>query len=321
MLPDADAIILCAGLGTRLKPLTDFTAKPAVPLFGRPLVGYAMALLKAAGFARVCINTHWRPDEMRSAASEQARGLGLALTTSYEPVLLGTGGVFRQLRDQGFVRPQVPLVVLNGDVLFDVDLPELLRRHASTGAAATMVLRPMPAGATYSPVEADEAGRIHRIGRFGEAGRGQARLFTGVHVLSPEALALLPQGESGIVEAVYARLLAAGARVQAALSDGLWLDLGDPRSYLEAHLALMKGDLPLGALERCGALGRPVSAVSPEARIAPSATIVNSAIGRGALVGKSARVEDSVVWPGASVAAGEALRRTIVTPHGRVTVP
>jgi len=87
-----DAIILCAGLGTRLRPLTDDLAKPAVPLFGRPLVGYPMSLLKAAGFPRVLINTHWQSEAMRRAAQSEAERLDLELVVSHEPEILGTGG-------------------------------------------------------------------------------------------------------------------------------------------------------------------------------------------------------------------------------------
>lgn len=316
-----DAIILCAGLGTRLRPLTDRTAKPAVPLLGRPLVGYPLALLKAAGFARVCLNTHWQPEAMRRAAESEAAPLGLTLDVSHEPRILGTGGALGQARERGLVRRDRPLVVLNGDVLFDVDLERVLRAHLESGAAATMVLRRMPAGASYSPVEADAQGRIHRIGRYGTPGPGPGHLFTGVHVLSAAALDRLPPGESGVVETVYAPLLAEGARVQAVFEQGLWLDLGDPRGYLEAHLALLAGTSPLGALERLGILTRPVRGVSPDAVVAADAIVARSSIGSGAVVGAGAHVEDSVVWPGSRVEAGEELRRTIVTPDVRVVAP
>jgi mannose-1-phosphate guanylyltransferase len=308
-----DAMILCAGLGTRLRPLTEHTAKPAVPLLGRPLAGYGMSLLAAAGFTRVSINTHWRPDEMRAAAEAEARRTGLALGVSHEAGILGTGGVFRRAREAGLLRRDRPLVVLNGDVLFDLDLPRVLEAHLATGAAATMVLRTMPGGGGYSPVECDDAGRIHRIGKHGTPGAGPGRLFTGVHVLSPRALDLLPPGESGIVEAVYARLLASGERVQAVHDDRLWLDLGDPRGYLDAHLTLMHE----GSRPRRVALP-PV--IDPEASISPSAKTTRTAVGRGGIVGDGAELSDCVVWPGARVEAGERLSRTVVTPQVRVQV-
>ncbi len=319
-MPAADAIILCAGLGTRLKPLTELLPKPAVPLFGRPLVGYSMALLRAAGFGRACINTHWRPGEMEAAARDEARGVGLDLSVSYEPTILGTGGALRKVREDGLVRREAHLLVLNGDVLVDADLNELLRVHFSSGAWATMLLKPLPPGATYSPVELGDHGRIRRIGRFGEPKGGAPWMFTGVHVLSPEALSLLPPGASGVVEEVYAKLLDRAAPVHAAASPGLWLDLGDPKGYLEAHLLLLSATAELGALARCGALSAPVAGVSAGAAVDSAATVVRSAIGEGATVGARAQVEDCVVWPRARVEAGERLRRTIVTPRLRIAV-
>jgi mannose-1-phosphate guanylyltransferase len=312
-----DAMILCAGLGTRLRPLTDHTAKPAVPLFGRPLVGYGLGLLKAAGFERATINTHWQGEAMRRAAEAEAARLGLALGISHEESILGTGGVFRRARDLHLVDRRHALLVLNGDVLFDLDLARVLHAHRDSGAAATMVLRTMPPGGGYSPVEADEGGRIRRIGSWGTPGAGEGRLFTGVHVLSPRALDLLPEGESGIVESVYGRLLAEGERVQAVMEDGLWLDLGDPAGYLDAHLSLMDRVRPLGPLARAGLVTAPMSGVDPQARIHPSATIDRSVVGAGARVGEGAVLRDCVVWPGATVPAAARHVRTIVLTDGR----
>ena len=313
---NVQVVILCAGLGTRLRPLTLATAKPAVPLLGRPLVGYGLELLHRAGFDRAMINTHWRPDAMEAAARTEAGALGMTLEVSHEPEILGTGGVFRRLREAGLLAPESDLLVLNGDVLFDIDLPRVLARHRATGAAATMVLRPMPTGGGYSPVEADADGWLRRIGPHGSAGRGPGRLFTGVHVLSPRALDLLPPGESGVVERLYAPLLAEGDRVQAVEETGCWLDLGDPAGYLEAHLTLLAGDWPLA---RHG-VGRPES-VHPEARVSPEARLVRTSGGAGAQGGAAAVLTDCVVWPGARVGDGERLTRTIVTDTVRVEVP
>jgi mannose-1-phosphate guanylyltransferase len=318
--PPCDAIVLCAGLGTRLRPLTLERPKPAVPLLNRPLAGWTFALVRALGLTRVAINTHWLPDEMRAHAEAEARRCGLELLVSHEPEILGTGGGLRQARDRLGIGRDRPLLVLNGDVLFDVDLARVLATHRDTGARATMVLREMPAGAAYSPVEADAAGAIRRIARHGTPGHGPASLFTGVHVLSPEALEFLPAGACGVVETVYAPLLAAGDRISAAFEPGLWLDLGDPAGYLDAHLTLLDGDAPLGVLEAEGLLPRGPSGLDPASDVDRTALVERSAIGAGAVVGPGARVIDSVVWPGARVGAGEVVRRTIVTPRVRVPV-
>jgi mannose-1-phosphate guanylyltransferase len=320
MPSDLNVMILCAGLGTRLRPLTLECAKPAVPLLNRPLVGYPLALAKTLGVEAVTINTHWLPETMQGAAEREASALGVDLYVSNEPVLLGTGGGLWQARQRGLLKRDRDVLVLNGDVLFDIDLERVLEVHRKTQALATMVLRPMPEGAPYSPVEADGEGRIRRIGKYGTPGIGPASLFSGVHVLSPDALNLLPSGESGVIEQVYAPLLKRGARVQAAYETGLWLDLGDPEGYLNAHLALLSGDAQLGALERHGILRKTQSGVSPQAHVDVSAQVARSAIGAGATVDAGAEIIDCVVWPGATVAVGERLSRTIVTRRSRVTV-
>lgn len=302
-MPACDAMVLCAGLGTRLRPLTLERAKPAVPLLGRALAGWSFERLKSAGFSAVTINTHWLPDTMTTAAQREADALGLTLSVSHEPQVLGTGGGLWQARQRGLIDRQRSLLVMNGDVFFDVDLAAVLAAHEASEAAATMVLRPMPAGATYSPIEADPSGRIVRIAGYGASIGAPPLLFTGVHVLSPEALDLLPAGESGVVEQVYAPLLAKGARIQAVVEHGRWLDLGDPAGYLAAHLELA-----------------PEGSVDASAQVDPSAVIRGSTVGAGAVVEAGAQLVDCVVWDGARVAAGERLERTIVTPRSRTPV-
>lgn len=307
---DADVFILCAGLGTRLRPLTMELPKPAVPLVNRPLVGYTLAAARSIGADRVIINTHWLGERMANIASAEGDRLGLEVAVSHEEQILGTGGVFRLARDRGLLR-RAPLLVLNGDVLFDIDLAAVLAQHRASNAAATMVLRPMPPGATYTPVLV-EKDRVTRIGAHGPSdAAGTAHLFTGVHVLSPEALDLLPPGESGIIETVYRPLLDRGAPISAFRTDAAWLDLGDPAGYLEANLAL------------AGGAPRLVSRFSPPAPVAPSArteqaTLVDSIVGDGARVEAGAHLTRCVVWPGARVEPGERLHRVIVTLHARV---
>lgn len=318
-----DAMVLCAGLGTRLRPLTLERPKPAVPLLGRPLIGYSLSLLRAAGFDHAAINTHWLPDVMAAAARTEAARLGLSLSISDEqPRPLGTGGGPREAAHRGVVDASRPLVVMNGDVLFDVDLGRVLQAHLDGGAAATLVLRDLPEGATYSAVEVDDEGRIHRIAKVGAAPDPSRRrcLFTGVHVLSPEALALIPRGDHGVVETAWRSLLEGGARIQAVFDGSTWLDLGDPPGYLKAHLALLDGALPLPHLREAGALSGEVRAIDPAADVEPGAEIRRSLIGPGARVRAGARVVDSVLWDGAEVRAGETIERTIVTARARVAV-
>jgi len=310
-------MVLCAGLGTRLRPLTARCPKPAVPVCGVPLVRYTLGLLAGAGVRRAVINVHHLPTEMAAAARAAAAHLSLDLMVSEEPVIAGTGGALRQARpllagaDAGGVG--------NGDVLFDVDLGAALAAHAASGALATMVLMAMPPGAAYAAVEADAEGRVRRIaGRFGPGGEGlEPWHFPGVHVLSPELLARVPDEpfECDLNRHVYPPLMASG-RVRRVVSAGAWNDLGAPRSYLAANLDVAAGRLPLG---RFGGLARPPR-VAPDAVISAGAQVGEDVvIGAGCRVGARARLERAVLWPGTVVAPGEVVVDAIAAGDLRVS--
>src|SRR5262249_5544169 len=183
------AMVLCAGFGTRLRPLTDKVPKPLVPLCGVPLLRYNFALLKNAGVTEMVINTHHLGPAMEKGARAVASELGLSLEASREEKqILGTGGGVRHAQA---MLGQGTFFLLNGDMIFDVDLDAALASHRKSGAVATMVLAPYPRGATYAAVEVDAEMNVRRI-----AGRGAPQdpsltrtHFTGVHVLEPELIA------------------------------------------------------------------------------------------------------------------------------------
>jgi mannose-1-phosphate guanylyltransferase len=309
-------MVLCAGLGTRLRPLTARCPKPAVPVCGVPLVRYALGLLAGAGVRRAVVNVHHLPGEMAAAARGAAGELGLELAVSEEPVIAGTGGALRQARP--LLRGADAVVVVNGDVLFDVDLGAALASHAASGALATMVLMAMPPGAAYAAVEADAEGRVRRIaGRFGPGGEGlEPWHFPGVHVLSPALLDLVPDEpfECDVNRHVYPPLMARGL-VRRVVSAGARSDLGDPRSYLAANLEVAAGRWPLG---RFGGLAVPPR-VAPDAVIAPDAAVGEDVvIGAGCRVGAGARLARAVLWPGTVVAPGEVVRDAVAAGDLRV---
>src|SRR5262252_2699590 len=120
-------MVLCAGLGTRLRPLTERVPKPAVPVCGVPLIQLNLALLAEVGVRRAVVNVHHLADAMAEAASAAARAVGLSLTVSREPIIAGTGGALREARPA--LAGADAIVVVNGDILFDVDLPPVLAAH------------------------------------------------------------------------------------------------------------------------------------------------------------------------------------------------
>jgi mannose-1-phosphate guanylyltransferase len=320
---DLAALVLCAGLGTRLRPLTEVVPKPAVPVCGLPLVHWTLALLARAGVRRAVVNTHHLADRMAEAAGDAARALGIELGVSLEPVIAGTGGALREARAR--LAGAEALFLVNGDVLFDVDLAAALAAHRASGARATMVLMRMPEGARYAAVEADGGGAVRRIaGRFGPGGEALAPWhFTGVHVLAPELVAGVPAApfELDVNRHVYPPLMADGL-VRGHVVEGYWNDLGTPERYLAANLDVLAGRVPLarfgldplaGVLRRDGG-----AALHPSALLEAGARVERSYVGAGARLGAGCAVRDALVWPGTELAPGERVERAIAAGALRV---
>ena len=158
------AMILAAGLGTRLKPLTNTIPKPLLPIAGTPLIVWNLLLLKRHGFRDVVINLHYLGGMIEQALGNGSR-YGLRIIYSHEPVILGTGGGLKQAEPY-FCGESV--LVLNGDTLVDLDLGALCEFHQQREAIATLVLRKDPEAAQWGLVEMDSDNRIVRI-----TGRGR----------------------------------------------------------------------------------------------------------------------------------------------------
>jgi mannose-1-phosphate guanylyltransferase len=238
------AFVLCAGLGTRLQPVTHALPKPALPMLGVPLVQYTFAHLKAQGVTALVVNTHHLPAEMERVARLSAAALQLPIEVSHEPVIQGTGGA---LREAARLLPSTePFVLWNGDILSEIDLRDALAAHRASGAVATMILRPMPAGESYGAVEVDGYFGVRRIAGNGPGGASlTAWHFTGVHIVDPQVLASIPPtGPACINRNVYLQLIASGARVHGhVVRDGYWSDLGTPARYLGTQAEVLQGGL------------------------------------------------------------------------------
>jgi mannose-1-phosphate guanylyltransferase len=238
------ALVLAAGLGTRLRPLTETWPKPAVPLLGQPLLRYTLAVLRRAGVTGLGLNTHHLAATMARVAEAEAARAGMALTLSHEPQIQGTAGGIRGLRR--VVEDADTFIVWNGDALFTPELAPLVAEHRALRAVATLVLLPMPAGAPYAAVELDARGGVRRIAGQGPGGPGLVPWhFSGVHLLSPPVFsAMAAEGAEDINRDVYPRLMASGARVRGAVVEAAWSDVGTAERYLAAQGALLSGGFP-----------------------------------------------------------------------------
>jgi NDP-sugar pyrophosphorylase family protein len=296
------AMVLAAGLGQRMRPLTLLRAKPALPVLNRPLLHWTMEKLARAGVRDVVVNLHHLPETITSVVGT-GRRFGLRICYTREPAILGTGGGLRAVR--GLFGGE-PVLVVNGDVLFGFDLRRLIEAHRASGAVATLALRPSPVPHAYSPVVTDRSGRILSISDRPRPARGRVAMFASVHVLDPRLLDRLPDGASDSVRDLYIPLLAEGARIHGLHTRGAWYDFGRPALYRDAQLRLIPGR------------GRDRALVDGKARVAATARLRRSVVGAGARVAAGARVERSVLWDGAVVEAGARVKGAIVATGGVV---
>lgn len=294
-------MLLAAGLGTRMRPLTDRRAKPALPVLNQPLLRHTLERLARAGVTDVVVNLHHRPASVRRAVGP-GRPFGLRVRYSHEARILGTGGGPRRA---GRLLGREPVLVVNGDVLFDFDLRLLVAAHRTSGALATLALLPNPDPRRYGPIVTDRRGRVLSLAGRPPGARGRVSLFTGVHVVDPALFRRLPDGPSDSVRDLYAPIVGQGGLVQGVRVKGAWYDFGDPASYLAAQRRLLRQK-------------RRVRLLAEGARVARGARVSGSVVGAGCRVDVGARVLDSVLWENVHIGAGALVRQSVIGDGVRV---
>jgi NDP-sugar pyrophosphorylase family protein len=303
------AMILAAGYGTRLWPLTIDRAKPSIPFMGRPLVGYVAEYLARYGFADIVVNLHHRPESVRAALGDGAR-FGVRFRYVEEPTILGTGGALDNARA---LLEGDTFVVVNGKIATDINLAAALETHGRARALATLVLRANVERERYSqvhvrgglitgfgghPASDNARSAISTAQKKGEdvsttqsegKGEGTPLMFTGIQILDPRIFEFIPRGVfSHTVTDVYVPAIARGGTVAAHLAEGYWHELSTVRRYLETSVALSKKE------------GREVE------------------FGAGSVIEAGAEVVESVLWENVRVEAGARVRRAVLGAGVRV---
>lgn len=318
MTSAALGMVFAAGLGTRLRPLTERLPKPVVPLMNRPLASFSLERLADAGVTRCAVNTHHLADEVpRALAGFLPDGMDVRFV--HEPTLLGTGGGLRnglrRLLESESVASDTPILVMNGDIFFWPDLEGAVALHRRLDAVATVVLRPDPRARVLGALEVDADGRVRRLLGRPEVVDAPLRemMFTGVHVLSPRALTGLPE-EGCVIQRAYRRWIDERQVVGGFVDDSAWRDLGTPAEYLRAHLELLDGTLRWPGVEV------PADGVvcGPGAKVGEGARLDRVVLGPQARVAPGVQLERTVVWAGAEVSTSA--RDAVIAPHARVAV-
>ncbi len=302
-VPRLRALVLTAGFGSRLRPLTYFLPKPLLPVCGEAVAGHTLRQLARFGCESAVLNLHHLGDAISEHFGSTHHGLEISY--SREEEIQGTLGALYPVRD---LLAEADLVLLvNGDTLCSWPWKAMIRQHLKSGADATLLLhRRSPRESQGGPVGVDARGAVVQLRDCEPIAEVAKRyLFMGAHILAPRLLERIDQGPGDIVGDLYIPLLKEQGRIHSVVTARRWHDLGTPERYLTASLDWARGRRLPGF--------RP-SVVSPRAEVAESATVHRAVVEAEAVVQDEARIERSVVLPGAIVSAGCAIRSSIIGP-------
>lgn len=311
------SLILAGGKGTRLRPLTMHTPKPIIPIAGQPLLLYQMELLKRADVRDVILSLSYQPHKIEDRIGD---GTDHQVQVSYtvEPSPLGTAGAYRKAAS--LINDTT--IVLNGDVLTDINLSEVINFHRERQSVATIVLVPVPDPTVYGLVETDENAHVKR---FIEKPLAQDvtsnTINAGIYILEPKVLDYIPEGEPFMFEyGVFPKLLEKGEAFYGYTFKGYWRDVGTSANYLEANLDVLAGRVELLKrlrFDRGEKFDKTVeidklSVVDPTCTIKSGAQILNSVIGPNCYIEERVRVENSVVRGSSRIGANAIVRHAVI---------
>ena len=293
------AMLLAAGLGTRLRPYTLIRPKPLFPVLNQPLLAILLDMLNSAGCRKIVVNGHHLGDQVREVVREKED-----VHYQHEPEILGTGGSLCQALNH---LSDEPLLVMNGDIFHNIDLKGVYEYHLRSGNRITMAMHDCPrfntVGVrdglirTFHPDSSDELDLL---------------AFTGIHVVDPSVIRMIPTGKFFHIIDLYEELAIKGERIGVYRVDSsLWEDIGTPEDYLGLHGRLLTGKMSQSL---------PVQLPSVSWLISNGAQLHNDirfegwgCVGR-ARIGSGVYLHNCVIWDGAVVEDGARLENMIVPP-------
>ena len=309
------AMVLAAGRGTRLSPLTGEVPKPMAPVVDKPILQHIFELLSRSGVKEAYANVHHLAEVILEFFGEKARVDGMPVSFTREEELMGTAGGVRRLAD----RFDGTFVVIMGDALTDVDLGEVVGFHEAHGALATVALARVDDTSQYGVVELDEEGNILSFQEKPNSDEAVSNLAnTGIYVLEPEVLRMIPRGVfSDFARDVFPHLLEVGAKFVGYEGSFYWSDIGTLESYRAAQQDV------LGGRVKVRIPGTPKAKnlwTGRNARLHPTATFEGGVlVGRDAVVGPRAElIGDTTIGSGCWISPGATVKRSILMPEACV---
>jgi len=341
-------MVLAAGKGTRLMPLTGEIPKPMAPIVGKPMIQHIFELLAKSGVGEVHVNVHHLADAILGCYGQEAQVDGASVSFTRETELMGTAGGVKRIAH----RFGETFVVVMGDALTDVNVREVVAFHKERGAIATLALMPVSDTSRYGVVRLDGEGNIVAFQEKPDPKEAISTLAnTGIYVLEPEALRYVPEDTFfDFANDLFPRFLEAGERFVGYEGDFYWSDVGTLEAYRAAQRDALSGKVrvripgervgegmwvgrgsrlhPTAILEGRMAIGPGVvvgtgatligdASVGSACRIRPRATVRRSVLLPGAVVGEEACLEECIVGPGYAVRAGERIRGAALVDRRR----
>ncbi len=320
------AMILAAGVGSRLDPLTRNVPKPLVPIINRPVMEYLLELLKKHGFDEIVINLHYLGDHIQTYFGDGSKW-GVKILWSVEDQLWGDAGSLKRVED--FLKDDT-FIVIGGDDLTDMDLTKLVKTHKEKKALATIALSLVDDPSEYGIVLMNEDSRITR---FLEKPKGEVIFSntanTGVYVFEPEIFDLIPRGTFYLFgKQVFPLLLEQHLPIYGHLTASYWKDVGNLKIYQQTHIDVLAGrvdtKLPMKEIRKyvwvgenveiddTAEIGYPVAIGNNVKILAGARVLENTVIGDNCSVEEGATVKDSILWEGATVMRKTHLERCVV---------
>jgi len=299
------AVVLVGGLGTRLRPLTTDLPKQMLPILDRPMIEHVVGHLATHGIDEVVLSLGFLPGAFLDAYPD-GRCAGVPLTYAVEPEPLDTAGAIRFAAEDAGI--EETFLVLNGDVLTDLAVDELVLFHRASGAEATVSLTPVDDPSRYGVVPTDADGRVTGFIEKPPADEAPCNwINAGTYVLEPSVLQRIPPGRRVSVEREVFPAMADSGTLFGFRSECYWVDTGTPETYLDVQLDLMDG-----------VRGPARSSVDDAAEVHTGAVVRRSVIGPGAVVAEGARVCDSVVMAGSNIGEGAVVDGSLVGRNATV---
>ncbi|MCY3577272.1 MAG: NDP-sugar synthase [bacterium] len=288
-----DAVVLVGGFGTRLRPLTLTRPKQMLPVVDRPMIEHVVGRLGQQGITRAVLSLGYRPDAFEAAYPE-GRCAGVELFYAVEPEPLDTAGAIAFAARMANI--QETFIAVNGDVVSQFPLEDLLAVHRGANAQATIALAPVADPSRFGVVVREPNGRVREFVEKPPADQAPSNeISVGIYALELSALDSVPEGARASIEREVFPLLVEQGRMCAVAWDGFWVDAGTPEAYLEVQQALSDRGW-----------------THPSAKVAPGATVRGSSVMEGAIVGPGASIIDSALLPGARVGRDAVVKRSIV---------